>query len=65
MPPLLSQDGGLLSWGRPTYGRLGRQAVDVEADSALLEPLSVDGLEGVKVVSASAGALHLKNPQKP
>ena len=51
-----SQAGTLLSWGRPTYGRLGQDGVDVEADSALPQPMPVHGLEEVAVVAASAGA---------
>ena len=61
-PSFFPQDGGVLSWGRPTYGRLGRQAVDVKTDSALPEPLPVDGLEGVQVLAASAGTLPAAAP---
>ena len=34
----LTTDGTLLSFGRPTYGRLGRPDVDVETDIAEHEP---------------------------
>jgi regulator of chromosome condensation len=51
----VTKNGGLLSFGRPTYGRLGQRSADVGADSACPEPRPVDNLEGVKVVGASAG----------
>lgn len=45
----------LLSFGRPTYGRLGQKAADVGADSACPAPRQVDGLEGCAVAGAAAG----------
>jgi hypothetical protein len=52
---VLTKDGGLLSFGRPTYGRLGQKDADVGADAACPEPRPVDGLEGVRVAGAAAG----------
>lgn len=51
----LTQDDGLLSFGRPTYGRLGQKDADVGADTACPAPRAVDGLEGVRVAGAAAG----------
>lgn len=45
----------LYSFGRPTYGRLGRKDVDVAADSACPRPELVDGLEGQALAGAAAG----------
>ena len=47
--------GSLLSFGRPTYGRLGRTDVDVAQDDAVHEPGEVRGFAGDPVVRASAG----------
>lgn len=52
---LLLSAGKLLSFGRPTYGRLGQQEAPVDLDAACPEPTPVDGLEGVNVAGASAG----------
>ena len=52
---VLTRQGELLSFGRPTYGRLGRKGVDVAADAACPEVEKVEGLEGVKVAGAAAG----------
>jgi Regulator of chromosome condensation (RCC1) repeat len=49
------QDGQLLSFGRPTYGGLGRAAVDTQSDNAEPQPQRVDGLDGVSVTAAAAG----------
>lgn len=67
LTPLLPivQDGKLLSWGRPTYGGLGRAAVDVASDAALPAPARVDGLDDVHVAAAAGGAFldaRLVNP---
>ncbi|KAK9820428.1 hypothetical protein WJX72_010230 [[Myrmecia] bisecta] len=51
----LTKDGRLLAFGRPTYGRLGRQAANVSSDEAVPEPAPVDGLDGVKVAGMAAG----------
>ncbi len=51
----LAADGSLLSFGRPTYGRLGRPDVDVAADAAVPAPAPVASLEGVRVAGAAAG----------
>lgn len=58
LTPLLPimQDGKLLSWGRPTYGGLGRAAVDVASDAALPAPARVDDLDDVHVAAAAGGA---------
>lgn len=51
----LLQDGQLLSFGRPTYGGLGRAAVDTQSDNAEPQPQRVDGMDGVSVTAAAAG----------
>lgn len=53
----LAASGGLLSAGRPTYGRLGRAGADPASDDALPAPAPVEGLDGVEVVGLAAGAL--------
>ena len=58
---LITQAGTVLSWGRASYGRLGRQDIvldDLSQDAELPEPMEVDGLEGINVVGASAGMRH-------
>ncbi len=52
---ILMQEGQLLSFGRPTYGRLGRLDVAASSDNAAYEAMPVDGLDGVSVVGMSAG----------
>ncbi|KAL4446354.1 hypothetical protein ABPG77_003161 [Micractinium sp. CCAP 211/92] len=52
---VLTKQGSLLSFGRPTYGRLGQKDAEVSSDAACPEPKQVDGLEGVKVAGAAAG----------
>ncbi len=56
----IMQEGQLLSFGRPTYGRLGRLDVAASSDNAASEAMPVDGLDGLTVVGMSAGktALH-------
>lgn len=49
------QEGQLLSFGRPTYGRLGRLDVAASSDNAAYEAMPVDGLDGVTVAGMSAG----------
>jgi regulator of chromosome condensation len=51
----ITDAGGLLSCGRPTYGRLGRKDADVSSDNPGPEIRPVDGLEGINVVGACAG----------
>jgi len=53
----LAASGALLSAGRPTYGRLGRAGADPASDDALPAPAPVEGLDGVDVAGAAAGAL--------
>lgn len=50
----LTQEGQLLSFGRPTYGRLGRLDVAASSDNAAYEAMPVDGLDGFSVVGMSA-----------
>lgn len=52
---VLTRQGRLLSFGRPTYGRLGQRDADVAADAACPEPKPVDGLGDVEVAGAAAG----------
>ena len=49
------QDNKLLSFGRPTYGRLGRKDVNPSSDDAVPEAMLVDGLDGVPVSGMAAG----------
>ena len=51
----IMQEGQLLSFGRPTYGRLGRLDVAASSDNAAYEAMPVDGLDGLSVVGMSAG----------
>lgn len=53
----LTSDKGLLSCGRPTYGRLGQRGADVGSDvgSPTLAPVDGDALEGRRVAGAAAG----------
>ena len=52
---VLVQEGKLLSFGRPTYGRLGQQGVDPASDEGCPGPAPVEGLEGQAVHQVSAG----------
>jgi regulator of chromosome condensation len=52
---VITKEGTLLSFGRPTYGRLGQRNAEVSADAVCPEVRPVDGLEGVNVVGAAAG----------
>ena len=52
---VLTKQGKLLSFGRPTYGRLGQKSADVGADAACPDVKGVDGLDGVQVLGAAAG----------
>lgn len=54
------QEGKLLSFGRPTYGRLGRQDVSTSSDDAVAGAKSVGNLDGIDVKGMAAGesALH-------
>ncbi|PSC70525.1 fructose bisphosphate aldolase [Micractinium conductrix] len=51
---VLTEAGMLLSFGRPTYGRLGQRDAEVSTDAACPDPKHVDGLEGVAVAGAAA-----------
>jgi alpha-tubulin suppressor-like RCC1 family protein len=62
----LTSDGSVLSAGRPTYGRLGRRALDTASDAAMPAPEPVEaaegGLAGARVVGLAAGARLLLMP---
>ena len=51
----LTKSGKVLSFGRTTYGRLGRLNEDFESNVAQEEPRAVDGLFQVHANSISAG----------
>lgn len=57
------QEGQLMSFGRGTYGRIGRRDVDPKADDSLPEARPVDNLEGVAVSGMAAGEIHPMFPQ--
>jgi regulator of chromosome condensation len=52
----LADDGTVVSFGRPTYGRLGRSGVDTSSDVLVREPgkLQIADLEG-QIVGIAAG----------
>ena len=52
-----------MSFGRGTYGRIGRRDVDPKADDSLPEAMPVDNLEGVAVSGMAAGDIHPMFPQ--
>lgn len=58
----LTQSGQVLSFGRTTYGRLGRLQEDFKSNVAQENPGFVDGLSGVDVESISAGERLLFQP---
>ncbi len=49
----------MLSWGRSTYGGLGRASADAQSDTAAPEPQLVDGLGGAAVIDIAAGAASI------
>lgn len=51
------QEGQLLSFGRATYGRIGRLDVEVNKDLSVPEARPVDNLDGVTVTGMAAGEL--------
>ena len=56
------QEGQLLSFGRPTYGRLGRLDVAASSDNAAYEAMPVDGLDGLAIAGMSAGKTGFDSP---
>jgi regulator of chromosome condensation len=52
---VLTGESKLLSFGRPTYGRLGQKDAEVSADNPAPAVAAVDGLEGIEVAGAAAG----------
>ncbi|GAB5361429.1 hypothetical protein AAMO2058_000712500 [Amorphochlora amoebiformis] len=52
---LALSNGKLYSFGRGTYGRLGRSDVNHKTDDAKPDPRPVEKLEGVNITSFSAG----------
>lgn len=59
------QDGQLLSWGRPTYGGLGRASEDVASDTARPQPQRVDRLDDVHVSAAAGGVFGVNDRLLP
>ncbi|KAL3156070.1 hypothetical protein ABBQ32_013058 [Trebouxia sp. C0010 RCD-2024] len=53
----LTQEGQLLSFGRPTYGRMGRLDVSPKSDDCVPEAKPVDNLPGVTVAGMAAGIM--------
>ena len=51
----ITKHGTLLTFGRPTYGRLGATAVDVGSDEPVWKAQRVDGLTGVTVLGCGGG----------
>ena len=49
------QEGQLFSFGRATYGRIGRLDVDPKGDDCYPEARPVDSMEGVIVKGMAAG----------
>lgn len=60
---VMVQEGQLMSFGRGTYGRIGRQDVDPKADDCHPEAKRVDNLEDVAVSGMAAGEVHPIFPQ--
>ena len=52
----------MLSWGRSTYGGLGRSSADAESDTAVPEPQPVDRLDGATAVGVAAGGPPMLPP---
>ena len=52
---VMVQEGQLLSFGRATYGRIGRLDVDPKGDDSNPQARPVDNLEGVTVKGMAAG----------
>lgn len=53
------QEDKLYSFGRPTYGRLGREDVGASSDDAVPEAKPVDNLDGVSVAGMAAGTYYM------
>lgn len=54
----LTQDGKMIAWGRPTYGRLARDDAIVDSDTGVApSEVSVASLEGAPVGAAAGGAV--------
>jgi hypothetical protein len=61
-PPICDAAGKLLSFGRPTYGRLGQQDADVAADSGGWARLLPSPLQAVALGSRPLPHLNSLNP---
>lgn len=60
----LTEDGRVLSCGRPTYGRLGRPDLDINSDAAMPVPGQVHVGSGTTVVFIAAGELACFHPDE-
>ena len=54
----VTEAGKVLSFGRTTFGRLGRLNEEVDQNIAREQPLPADGLYGVSATQVSAGRLR-------
>lgn len=51
----MPQEDQLYAFGRPTYGRLGRDDVGASSDDAVPDAKPVSNLDGIKIAGMAAG----------